>query len=312
MTYVWGTTVRLSLYHRACAPKSMFAFWHSRISYTMTMSLSLANASHTGCLLCYVGPRNVTDRQQKSKQTTEDIIRSFVHQFDTTNLPSVSDPALEDLCMKEAEHRGYALDALRPYLVTGLNITASAYHHLDDVNVKVYIAFYTTFAIYFDDVYPDDPDALVGVPIFTKHFASSEKQPNKMLDDFANILAEASQLFGEVTAEFHRPGDPQRHEVYLSRSLAHQRRQTHKVEKYAVFLRELSGIAEAYAVFIFPTEMPYSVYIEALPLLREVICFINDVTSFKEELDSDNHNLISILAEARGEPKTKTLCNVAE
>ncbi|KAK0446569.1 uncharacterized protein EV420DRAFT_1570129 [Desarmillaria tabescens] len=123
--------------------------------------------------LTYVGPRNVTDRQQKSKQTTGDIIRSFVHQFDTYQL------------------------------------------------AVLYIAFYTAFAIYFDDVYPDDPDALVGVPIFTKvnidvymsaseiplisstqHFASSEKQPNKMLDDFANILAEASQLFGEVTADF--------------------------------------------------------------------------------------------------------------
>ncbi|KAK0446566.1 uncharacterized protein EV420DRAFT_896482 [Desarmillaria tabescens] len=55
---------------------------------------------------------------------------------------------------------------------------------------------------------------------------------------------------------------------------------TYKVDRYAVFLRELSGIADAYAVFIFPTEMPYCVYIKALPLLHDTICFINDVTSF--------------------------------
>ncbi|KAK0442254.1 isoprenoid synthase domain-containing protein [Desarmillaria tabescens] len=253
------------------------------------MSLSPENTSlqHQGVqpqpssLSGHVKSPNPTGLQQ----TTECIIRSFLHQFDTTSLPSVSNPALEDLCMKEAERRGYALDALRPYLVTSLNITASAYHHLEDLNVKVYIVMFTAFAIYFDDAYPDDPDALVGVPNFTKYFASLEKQPNKMLDDFAKILAETSQLFGE----------------------------THKVDRYAIYLRELSGLAEAYAVFIFPTEMPYTVYVQALPLLRDVINFINDITSFyKEECDGDNHNLISMLAEANGEAKTKALCYLTE
>ncbi len=35
-----------------------------------------------------------------------------------------------------------------------------------------------------------------------QHFASLEKQPTKMLEDFANILAEAPELFGEVAADF--------------------------------------------------------------------------------------------------------------
>ncbi len=83
-------------------------------------------------------------------------------------LPSVEDAALEDLCIKEGEHRGYALDVLGPSLTVGLNIAAAAYHHLTNVKVKVYIVFFTAFVAYFDDVYPDDPDALVGVPNFTK------------------------------------------------------------------------------------------------------------------------------------------------
>ncbi len=80
-----------------------------------------------------------------------------------------------------------------------------------------------------------------------------------------------------------------------------------------MFLRELSGIADAYIMFIFPTEMPYSVYIEAFPCLREVVCFMNDITSFyKEECAGENHNLVSLLAEARGEPKVKTLLHLVE
>ncbi|SJL03224.1 uncharacterized protein ARMOST_06572 [Armillaria ostoyae] len=292
----------------------------------MSLQVSPANASHASLhtqrwgarlwpsalsilarhLLRPVRPRNL---QQKPEQA-EDIIRSFVHQFDTANLPSIWDPALENLCMKEVEHRGYALDALQPYLVPGLNIAASAYHHVDNVNIKVYIAIYTAFVLYFDDAYPDDPDALVGVPNFTKHFATSEKQPTKMLDDFAGVLAEASQLFGEVTADFIVQAIL-RFMTALILEIRSKSEPRHKVDKYAMFLRELSGIAEAYAVFIFPAELPYSVYIQAFPLLRDVICFINDIISFyKEEADGENYNLISILAEANDEPKTKTLRNM--
>ncbi|PBK66736.1 terpenoid synthase [Armillaria solidipes] len=246
------------------------------------------------------------------KRTTEDILRSFLSYFDTTDLPSVEDAALEDLCIKEAERRGYALDVLKPYLTVGLSITASAYHHLADDNVKVYIVFFTALATYFDDVYPDDPDTLIGVPDFTKHFSSSEKQPTKMLDDFANVLAETSQLFGEVAADFIIQAGL-RFITGLILEIRSKSEPTHKVDRYAVFLRELSGIPEAYAMFIFPKDLPYNLYVQALPLLREVINFTNDITSFyKEECENETHNLISLLSEARGELKSETLCDVVK
>ncbi|PBK64255.1 terpenoid synthase [Armillaria solidipes] len=244
------------------------------------------------------------------KQTTEDTIKFFLSRFDTTNLPSVDDAALEDLCIKEAKRRGYAVDVLMPYLTVGLNITAAAYHHLSNDSVKVYIVFFTAFATYFDDVYPDDPDALVGVPNFTKHFASSEKQPTKMLDDFANVLAETSQLFGEVAADFIVQAGLR----YITALILEVRSKSEPaIDKYALFLRDLSGIAEAYAMFMFPEELPYSLYVQALPLLREVINFTNDITSFyKEECEGETHNLISLLSEARCEPKSKALHHVVE
>ncbi|SJK99220.1 uncharacterized protein ARMOST_02511 [Armillaria ostoyae] len=101
------------------------------------------------------------------------IIRSFLRRFDITGLPSIEDAAREDLCIKEAEHRGYAVDVLRPYLTVGFNITPAAYNHLVNVNVKSYIVFFTAYATYLYGVYPDDLDALVGVPIPT-HFVLGE------------------------------------------------------------------------------------------------------------------------------------------
>ncbi|KAK0506691.1 hypothetical protein EDD18DRAFT_1375171 [Armillaria luteobubalina] len=264
----------------------------------MSLQLSPADASHTNLhtqywgarlwpsalsilarrLLHPVRPRNVEKKPEKA----EDIIRSFVHRFDTTNLPSIWDPELESLCMKEVERRGYALEPLQPYLETRLNLAASAYHHVDNVNVKVYIAIYTAFAIYFDDTYPDDTDALAGVPKFYQ-----EKQPTKMLDDFAGVLAEASQLFGEVTADFIIQAVLKFMTALILETRS--RSEPTKVDKYAIFLRELSGIAEGYAAFISPASC---------------------LSFYKEEADGENYNFVSMLAEANDEPKTKTLHNI--
>ncbi|KAK0197859.1 isoprenoid synthase domain-containing protein, partial [Armillaria mellea] len=218
-------------------------------------------------------------------------------------------------CIKEAERRGYALDMFRPQLTLGINIVASAYHHLLDVDVKVYIVFFTAFVTYLDDTYPDDPDTRVGVPNFTKNFISLENQPSKMLSDLANLLAETYQLFGEVTSDFivHSVFKFMTALILEARSKSEPASKFLSVDKYAIFLRELSGIADAYIMFIFPAELPYSVYIEAFPCLREVMCFMNDITSFyKEECAGENHNLVSLLAEARGEPKVKILLHLVE
>ncbi|KAK0481283.1 isoprenoid synthase domain-containing protein, partial [Armillaria novae-zelandiae] len=241
------------------------------------------------------------------------IVRSFLHRFDTTGLPSVNDAVLKDLCVKEGERRGYDLDALRPAMTVGLNITAAAYHHLSNVKVKVFIVFYTTFVTYLDDVYPDDPDALVGVNNFTKHFSASEKHSNKMLDDLANLLAETSQLFGQVPADLIVHAG-----LKFILGLVLERKNEDesvsvKFDMYALYLRELSGLGEAYAMFIFPAEVPDNIYIQALPIIRDFICFTNDITSFyKEECEGETHNLVSFLAEARGEPKNKALYYLVE
>ncbi|KAK0438915.1 isoprenoid synthase domain-containing protein [Armillaria borealis] len=260
-------------------------------------------------------PSHVSNLQPDSPTASEDIcsiIRSFLRRFDTTDSPSAEDAALEDLCIKEAKRRGYAVDVLMPYLTVGLNIAATAYRHLANANVKVYIVFFTGFLVYFDDAYPDDPDTLLGVPNFTKYFTSSEKQPTKMLDDFANVLAETPQLFGQVAADFIVHASL-RFITGLVLEMQSKDEPMHRVDRYAMYLRELSGILEAYAMFIFPTELPYKIYVQTLPLLRDVINFMNDIPSFyKEECEGDTHNLVSLLAEARGEPKSKTLSYLVE
>ncbi|KAK0475188.1 hypothetical protein IW261DRAFT_1595634 [Armillaria novae-zelandiae] len=152
---------------------------------------------------------------------------------------------------------------------------------IEDAELK-YLCIKEGESTYLEDNYPDDPDTLVGVANFTKHFASLKTQPTKMAEHFANILAEAPQLFGDVAADF-------------------------------IVQAGLSGMSEAYTMFIFPKDLSYNLYVQALPLVGEVINFMNDITSFyKEECENERHNLVSLMAEARGEPKIETLCYLVE
>ncbi len=51
-------------------------------------------------------------------------------------------------------------------------------------------------------------------------------------------------------------------------------------------------------MFIFPRDIPYHLYIQALPSMRDFIDFANDILSFyKEECSGDTNNFISLLAQ---------------
>jgi len=74
--------------------------------------------------------------------------------------------------------------------------------------------------------------------------------------------------------------------------------------KFPKYVRAVSGIPEAYTMFAFPPEIPFTSYIQALPDIFVLINHGNDVFSFyKEELSGERDNLISLLAASRNVPK---------
>ncbi|KAK0220434.1 isoprenoid synthase domain-containing protein [Armillaria fumosa] len=246
------------------------------------------------------------------KDEARDILKLFMDHFDTKDLPSVSDPVFHALALKEAERREYPIEELKPYFVLGVKSTVSAYHYLGDMSVKMYATFFHMFMLYLDDLYPRDVNVQEGVNDFTKRFTSSERQPTEILNYFAEFLAETYRIFGKVTADLV-VNTALKFLNGLILEVESKNEPTHQVEEYALYLRQLSGFGEDAAIFVFPRELPYNSYIQALPCIRDFINFGNDVLSFyKEECAGETHNLISLLAKARGEPKTVTLRYLAE
>ncbi|THU76731.1 terpenoid synthase, partial [Dendrothele bispora CBS 962.96] len=77
---------------------------------------------------------------------------------------------------------------------------------------------------------------------------------------------------------------------------------------YALFYRNMSGTADAYAFFIFPPALSISIYIQAIPDIVKILNYTNDILSFyKEETTGDEVNCVSLVATSRKVSKLEAL-----
>ncbi|TQN63691.1 Alpha-cuprenene synthase COP6 [Colletotrichum shisoi] len=143
--------------------------------------------------------------------------------------------------------------------------------------------------------------------LFQTRFFNGETQPNAMLEGLAGLLREAPRFFDPVmanllqisTLKFLTCNLLERHDGFRNMPV------TRSGVKFPDFLRDLSGINVAYAVFCFPKAQYPDVgqYLEAIPDMARFIDISNDVMSFyKEELGGDTRNYVHNRAMATGKP----------
>ncbi|KAF5342848.1 hypothetical protein D9758_013356 [Tetrapyrgos nigripes] len=241
--------------------------------------------------------------------TLRHIITSFLQQCDFADLSQKpADQDLEKLCCLEAAHRGYPLageESFQPFISGGLPMAANGYLHLKGTNIPTLIALYTAFLIYLDDVLCNDIEA---VAEFNERLMAGKSQKNCMLDHFAALLSEFSAHFPRIV-----------HNIMLSSTmnfvtalLLEKETQGMPMQLgnlgYPTFARALSGASEVFALAVFPSNIPVTTYIQALP---ELVVFINngnDILSFyKEECDAESVNRVSQMAQCLGISKHKVL-----
>ncbi|KAJ0366607.1 hypothetical protein COL154_003839 [Colletotrichum chrysophilum] len=162
---------------------------------------------------------------------------------------------------------------------------------------------------------------------FQKRFFSGQRQKHNLLEGLATLLREAYDHWDPVLAnmlqlsalKFLTCNLLERHEGFLSFEV------TRAGEKFPDFLRDMSGINVAYAVFCYPKAMypDVSQWIEAIPDMARIIDIANDVFSwvllehviysnhwltqalcsfYKEELSGDTRNYIHNRALTTGRP----------
>ncbi|EFQ27817.1 longiborneol synthase [Colletotrichum graminicola] len=179
-------------------------------------------------------------------------------------------------------------------------------HPNHPTEVQGYVGLFTWLVVQYDDIVGQN-DEMAEAQLFQERFFKGEKQPNAMLEGLASLMREAPRWFDPVmanllqisTLKFLTCNLLERHKGFMNMNI------TRAGVKFPDFVRDLSGINVAFAVFCFPKAQYPDVeqYLEAIPDMARFIDISNDVLSFyKEELSGDTRNYVHNRAMATGRP----------
>jgi hypothetical protein len=136
-------------------------------------------------------------------QTARENIGSLLEQCHVLYEVIPFDEELFQECIDDAMGRGYPVDgdqSLRTFLREGVVYAATAGMHLPHRPTQIWIALYTSCAIYVDEAADLFPEEMPHVYLFNDRFIRKEPQGNGVLDAFADIMRRASDLYRPVAS----------------------------------------------------------------------------------------------------------------
>ena len=84
-----------------------------------------------------------------------------------------------------------------PFIPDGVAMALTAYAHLKTDDERVYIAMYTAFLIYIEDIFHKDMGI---VQQFNSRFTLHQPKENAVLDALSNLLLEMPDRFDSIVA----------------------------------------------------------------------------------------------------------------
>ncbi|KAH7886510.1 isoprenoid synthase domain-containing protein [Phlebopus sp. FC_14] len=244
---------------------------------------------------------------------TRTIILSFLRKCGLPCESSKFDQSFYNDCCGEAIRRGYPMDgknSVRTFMPGGVAIATTAYAHLHDRETRILIALFTACAIYLDDTASRN---IGSVYLFNERFLRGVKHGDKIMDAFAELLLDLASRYHRVAANIMITSTLNGVTALLLEYETQGMAVSSYAYNYPTFCRVMSGASEAYALLAFPADIPMDSYIQALPDLAAFVDNTNDVLSFyKEELDGESVNRISLLAACRTCSKEKILGQIAD
>ncbi|EDR03562.1 uncharacterized protein LACBIDRAFT_331339 [Laccaria bicolor S238N-H82] len=235
------------------------------------------------------------------------------------NLPFPVTPynhEFHNACCQVARSKGYAMEtypgarSLHPFMPGGVVMATTAYAHLDNKSTQIFIALYTAFLIYLDDVFQHDIEL---VYCFNERFILCQPQDDPVLDGFASLLREFPQHFGRVVSNIMTTSTLNLVTALLLEHETQNMKSSLDAHNYPTFSRVMSGASETYALFAFPPQIPMPFYIQALPEDMMFINNVNDVLSFyKEDSAGETVNRVSNLARCHGVSKMEVIHRLSQ
>ncbi|EIW83041.1 terpenoid synthase [Coniophora puteana RWD-64-598 SS2] len=243
------------------------------------------------------------------------IFQDLFNQYDIPYPSSGSvllDPSYYSDCCAYAFSKGYSVtpsSEVHRHIQIGSIMGQLAYGHLPDRAAQIYVAMFTAVLVWIDDVAQSDVERARS---FCGCFINGRPQPDPGLELVAQTLHDAAKLYAPVQAAMIVNSALN----FINGSVLEYDLRDMKLSpeapEYPYFVRTLTGIAEAFAIMVFPSDVPFETYIQALPSIMVFANVTNDVLSFyKEELAGENINYVSRAAFARGVSKVTALRTIA-
>ncbi|KZV88144.1 hypothetical protein EXIGLDRAFT_651457 [Exidia glandulosa HHB12029] len=154
---------------------------------------------------------------------------------------------------------------LAPFIPAGATVVMTVYAHLPADHTRTIIGLLTAYFLYVEDLFEHD----VGrVQDFNSRFARGEPQNDPALDGLAQLLRELPQHFPLIAANIIVMSFLNLFTGTLLEQATQGASLSQDSTRYAVFVRALSGVQDAYAFFVFPAQLPLESYVQAIPGYR--------------------------------------------
>lgn len=195
---------------------------------------------------------------------SQDVIGRFLSKVDVEFPQYTRDAELEQRVKAIVRNWGDE-QALRPYVITALILTITAYAHVSDLETRVLITLFTTLIIAMDD--PAVFSGLSPGDYHHKMCTGAVQQERGMLGEFTKVLQGMWDHYPSFTANTIYASALR----YVNASVMENewRGETYSQEArpFVEYKRSMTATTEAYACFIWPrAQFPdYRVYVRAIP-----------------------------------------------
>ncbi|KAI5918190.1 isoprenoid synthase domain-containing protein [Camillea tinctor] len=179
------------------------------------------------------------------------------------------------------------------------------------LETRIYIGIYTWVSVMVDDSAQGDPEEW---QYFIHRFHAGLKQHSLLAQAWADIILLAFKFYAPRVANFIVTSSLNfTNANVLEGSEVLRMKPTVGGENWAWYLRDKTGVAEAFALLTFPKDRcpDMSLFMECISDMNKYLCFTNDILSFyKEEKAGEKDNYVHVRANYTGKDVFSTLQDI--
>lgn len=269
----------------------LYSFFVSMIISLLSFIRSITPLARPAVSRINDGPSNPDTLKKQCAVSLTQFLQGISYKYPGIHFDHTLKKKVED-SMRDAGLSSEMLERIQPYIGSSVNIALTCYAHTSP-KVQEAVALYTSYAITIDDLGHEFNNEMKA---FVSNLLCGQPSESVILRGFLNVLDSNSSQFGQFGGNMivkssldficgcYLEIERECRESHNTSSM----HDTAKAPEYAEYLRIKTGVAEAYAFFLFAEELFVEdellhAYLPAIPYIVQYFNYVNDLFSFYKE-----------------------------